>query len=320
MLLTSAQQARGADEFAELGFAAFLLKPVSQRELRECLGHVMSLEGVKWHERTQPIVLTEQIGGLFDDRLILLAEDNPVNQKVGRQTLAKIGYKVDVVGNGAEAIAACESGRYHLILMDCQMPVMDGYQATREIRLREGGTRHIPIIALTADAMPGTEQRCREAGMDDYLTKPLDRTRLTQTLDRYLASEGARPDTIQSTTPSPSARVDAHAPVDWDHIVAISDGDEEFARELVQLFIDSGDAALREIREALNRGDLTATGTAAHSFKGSSANIHARAASAAAARLEQAARAGEGEHLSRLEQELRREARRATDYLRARSA
>jgi ligand-binding sensor domain-containing protein/signal transduction histidine kinase/CheY-like chemotaxis protein/HPt (histidine-containing phosphotransfer) domain-containing protein len=318
VLLTSAQEARGADEFAELGFAAFLLKPVSQRELRECLGRVMSLEGMKWHERTQPIVLAERIGGLFDARLILLAEDNPVNQKVGRQTLAKIGYKVDVVGNGAEAIAAWESGRYHLILMDCQMPVMDGYQATREIRLREAGTSHIPIIALTADAMQGTEQRCREAGMDDYLTKPLDRTRLSQTLDRYLAPANPRLEGIASAAPSPSAPVDAHAPVDWGHIVAVSDGDEEFARELVQLFIDSGDAALRQIREALDRGDLTAMGSIAHSFKGSSANMRAESTRAAAGRLEQAARSGNVDRLAELEEQLRREAELAFDYLRAR--
>jgi len=165
VLLTSAQQIRSAEDFAALGFAAYLLKPVSQRNLHECLVRVMSVDGAKWHERTQPIVLAELIEGIFDDRLILLAEDNLVNQKVGRQTLAKIGYKVDVVSNGVEVIAAWETGRYHLILMDCQMPVMDGYQATREIRLREHGTSHIPIIALTADAMLGTERLCREAGV-----------------------------------------------------------------------------------------------------------------------------------------------------------
>ena len=318
VLLTSAQQIRSAEDFAALGFAAYLLKPVSQRNLHECLVRVMSVDGAKWHERTQPIVLAELIEGIFDDRLILLAEDNLVNQKVGRQTLAKIGYKVDVVSNGVEVIAAWETGRYHLILMDCQMPVMDGYQATREIRLREHGTSHIPIIALTADAMLGTERLCREAGMDDYLTKPLDRTRLSKTLDRHLASAGPRLKVVESDTPSPLTHVSADAPVDWDHIVAVSDGDQEFAQELVQLFIDSGDAALREIREALDRGDLVAMGSAAHSFKGSSANIHAESASAAAGRLEEAARAGDIGQLAGLEEQLRREAELAFEYLRAR--
>jgi signal transduction histidine kinase/ligand-binding sensor domain-containing protein/CheY-like chemotaxis protein/HPt (histidine-containing phosphotransfer) domain-containing protein len=318
VLLTSAQEIRSAEDFAALGFAAYLLKPVSQRDLRECLGRVMAVDGAIWHERTQPIVLAERIEGIFDDRLILLAEDNLVNQKVGRQTLAKIGYKVDVVSNGVEVIAAWETGRYHLILMDCQMPVMDGYQATREIRLRERGTSHIPIIALTADAMQGTEQTCREAGMDDYLTKPLDRTRLSKTIDRHLASAGSRLKIAESATPSPLPHASADAPVDWDHIVAVSDGDQEFAKQLVQLFIDSGDAALRAIRDALDRGDLVAMGAAAHSFKGSSANIHAGSASAAAGRLEEAARAGEIDQLAGLEEQLRREAELAFEYLRAR--
>jgi ligand-binding sensor domain-containing protein/signal transduction histidine kinase/CheY-like chemotaxis protein len=318
VLLTSAQQIRSAEDFAALGFAAYLLKPVSQRNLRECLVRVMSVVGAKWHERTQPIVLAERIEGIFDDRLILLAEDNLVNQKVMRQTLAKIGYKVDVVSNGVEVIAAWESGRYHLILMDCQMPVMDGYQATREIRLRELGTRHIPIIALTADAMQGTEQLCRQAGMDDYLTKPLDRTRLGKTLDRHLRSAAPEWKVVESATPSPLPHVGADAPVDWDHVVAVSEGDQEFARELVQLFIDAGDATLRAIREALDRGDLVAMGSAAHSFKGSSANIRAESASAAAGRLEEAARAGDVGQLAELEGQLRREAELAFEYLRAR--
>jgi ligand-binding sensor domain-containing protein/signal transduction histidine kinase/CheY-like chemotaxis protein/HPt (histidine-containing phosphotransfer) domain-containing protein len=318
VLLTSAQQIRGAEDFAALGFAAYLLKPVSQRNLRDCLIRVMSVDGAKWHERTQPIVLAERSEGTFDDRLILLAEDNLVNQKVGRQTLAKIGYKVDVVSNGVEVIAAWETGRYHLIFMDCQMPVMDGYQAAREIRLRERGTSHIPIIALTADAMQGTEQRCRQAGMDDYLTKPLDRTRLGNALDRYLGSAAPELTVAESATPTRLLPIGADVPVDWDHILAVSDADQEFARELVQLFIDSGDATLREIREALDRGDLVAMSSAAHSFKGSSANIHAKSVSAAAGRLEAAARAGDIGQLAELEKQLRREAELTFEYLRAR--
>jgi ligand-binding sensor domain-containing protein/signal transduction histidine kinase/DNA-binding response OmpR family regulator len=318
VLLTSAQQIRSAEDFAALGFAAYLLKPVSQRNLRECLVRVMSVHGAKWHERTQPIVLAERSAGIFDDRLILLAEDNLVNQKVARQTLAKIGYKVDVVNNGVEVIVAWETGRYHLILMDCQMPVMDGYQAAREIRLRESGTSRIPIIALTADAMQGTEQQCREAGMDDYLTKPLERTRLSKTLEQHLGSADTTLQVVENATPSPSPRVNADAPVDWNHIVSVSDGDEEFARELVQLFIDSGDASLQEIRKALDRGDLAAMGSAAHSFKGSSANIRAESASAAAGRLEEAARAGDIGQLAELEEQLRRAAEIAFEYLRAR--
>src|SRR5947209_7241397 len=130
VLLTSARGIRGAKDFAELGFAAYLLKPVSQRDLRECLARVMSVDAAKWHERTQTIVIADQNRAPFKRRRLLLAEDNLVNQKVARGTLEKLGYKVDIVANGVDAVAAWESGRYEVILMDCQMPVMDGYQAT----------------------------------------------------------------------------------------------------------------------------------------------------------------------------------------------
>ncbi|MDP9010747.1 MAG: response regulator [Pseudomonadota bacterium] len=320
VLLTSAQGVRSAEDFAELGFAGYLLKPVSQRELRNCLGSVMSVDGAAWHERTQPIVVAEGIRDQVDNQRILLAEDNLVNQKVARGALEKIGYKVDVVSNGAEAVSAWETGRYHIILMDCQMPVMDGYQATREIRRREDGTSHIPIIALTADAMQGAEQQCREAGMDDYLTKPLDRAQLSERIARHLASAGAGSKVVSTPASFPPPAADADAPVDWVKFMQVTDGDQKFAQELVQLFIDSGDAALRDISAALDRGDLAAIGSAAHSFKGSSASISAQPASAAAGRLEQAARAGAVDQVPELEEQLRRELGRVMQYLRARQA
>jgi signal transduction histidine kinase/CheY-like chemotaxis protein/HPt (histidine-containing phosphotransfer) domain-containing protein len=305
VLLTSAGRMFSSETLVKLGFAAYLLKPVTHRELGNCLRRVMSAEASKWHEFTQPVVAGPRPLGSSTLPCILLAEDNPVNQKVARGALEKMRCAVDIVNNGAEAVDAWSTGRYDLILMDCQMPVMDGYQATRTIRSREQARRRIPIIALTADAMSGAEKDCLSAGMDGYLTKPLDRRRLAESIERFLGSAGSAPG-------------DASPPVDWEQFVSLTDGDGEFAQQLVQLFIDSGDAALAQIRDALKREDWFAVGRAAHSFKGSSANIHAQAASAAAGRLEEAARAGEVEHLSRLEEDLRREARRATDYLRTR--
>ncbi|HME39059.1 MAG TPA: two-component regulator propeller domain-containing protein [Steroidobacteraceae bacterium] len=320
VLLTSALGIRSAGDFAELGFAAYLLKPVSQRDLRECLSRVMSMEAAHWQGCTQPIVITEPSRDRAPDTRILLAEDNLVNQKVARGTLEKMGYQVDIANNGAEAVAAWGSGRYQIILMDCQMPVMDGYHAAREIRRIEAGVARIPIIALTADAMKGAEEQCREAGMDDYLTKPLDRTRLADTIARHLdsARAGAKPKPNRRWPREPAAEADA--PVDWEQLMSATDGDAVFAQELVQLFVDSGDASLREISAALKLGDLAAIGSAAHSFKGSSASIRAHSTSAAAARLEEAAHAGAVEQLPQLEEQLRREADRAMEYLRARSA
>jgi signal transduction histidine kinase/ligand-binding sensor domain-containing protein/DNA-binding response OmpR family regulator len=323
VLLTSAGRVRGAAEFAELGFAGYVLKPVTHRELRECLSRVLSVDASHWHERTQPIVIGQRSRNRVSERRILLAEDNLVNQKVARGTLEKLGYKVDIAANGAEAVAAWESGRYHLILMDCQMPIMDGYQAAKEIRAREAGRARIPIVALTADAMTGAQEQCFNAGMDDYLTKPLDRERLAESIERHLAH-------IKSATPAPAAAPtvevsapqpgESDEPVQWQEFMTLTEGDDEFADQLVQLFIDSGDASLREIRDALRRGDLPAVGRAAHSFKGSSANIRARIASDAAARLEEAARAGATDQLEALEERLHREAGRVREFLLSRRA
>ena len=319
VLLTSARGIRGVQDFANLGFAAYLLKPVSMVDLRKCIGRVMSVDGKQWHLSTQPIVVTDGVVRSLSGRRILLAEDNPVNQKVGRGTLEKLGFNVDIVANGADAVEAWGSGRYDLILMDCQMPVMDGYQAAREIRTREAGKGRIPIVALTADAMQGTEQHCREAGMDDYLTKPLNRSRLKTTLAKYLPLPTPEI-TAMSSTASDKPTAPTEDPIDWDQFMTVTDSDPQFAQELAQVFIDSGDAALRDIRAAIANNDLPSVQRVAHSFKGSSANIRADKASGAASRLEEAARAGAIQEIPTLEQELRVEAERAIEFLRARCA
>ncbi len=329
VLLTSAQAIRGESDMASLGFSGYLLKPVSNRELRECLIRVLSSESARWHIKTQPVAQAAPLTEQLTSRRVLLAEDNPVNQKVACGALQKIGLTVDVAGNGVEAVAAWEARSYDLILMDCQMPVMDGYQASREIRGREAGTRRIPIIALTADAMKGTEQQCREAGMDDYLTKPIDRARLSEVIQRYLSSTECRPDRGSAELRSAPAAAEVRdpqsgsadhsiQPVDWERLMLTAENDREFAGELVQLFIESGDSVLKEIRDALERGDLAAVGRAAHTLKGSSANMHATLTSEAAARLESAARAGAIDDVSQFETQLRSETQRAFDYLRSR--
>jgi two-component system, sensor histidine kinase and response regulator len=187
LLTTSAHHCDGK-RLAELGFAGCLIKPVTQRDLIECLSLALSVRPEEWHAQTQPIITQQQ---LMTQRgrekwRVLVAEDNVVNQKVAVRTLEKLGYRADAVKDGREAVLAWESGRYDLILMDCEMPEVDGYEATRQIRSRETGNRHIPIIALTAHAMKGAELKCQAAGMDAYITKPLDRERLDACLERLL--------------------------------------------------------------------------------------------------------------------------------------
>ena len=175
--------------FAGCGFAGCLVKPVSQRELTASL-HATLFAGAVAAQVPEPPVTPPAGAGHW----ILLAEDNVVNEKVACRTLEKLGHRVEVARNGREAVDAWATGRFDLILMDCQMPVMDGYEAVREIRLREADGRRIPIVALTAHAMKDDDLKCRAAGMDDYITKPLDREHLRRCLQRFLQDAEAPAD------------------------------------------------------------------------------------------------------------------------------
>jgi signal transduction histidine kinase/CheY-like chemotaxis protein len=189
VLLTSSGRREEGPRFADMGFAAYLVKPVVQRDLADCLTLVLSQDATAWHQRTQPIVTGQQlhVQRAQAKARLLLAEDNLVNQKVAVRLLEKLDYRVDVVGDGRAAVNAWQTGRYDLILMDCQMPVLDGYEATREIRRLESAVqRRTPIIALTAHAMKGADDECTAAGMDGYLSKPIDRAVLAKTLARFL--------------------------------------------------------------------------------------------------------------------------------------
>jgi PAS domain S-box-containing protein len=193
ILLTSSGQRGDGRMFSELGFAGYLLKPVTHRDLTDCLMMVLGTQAKDWRTATQPIVTRHALRSqrVRDSHHILLAEDNAVNQKVACRVLEKLGYRVDVAADGQAAFAAWQSGRYDLILMDCQMPVMDGYETTKKIRESERTGQRIPIIALTAHAMKGADNECRAAGMDDYLAKPIDKEQLQETLNRWL-DENAR--------------------------------------------------------------------------------------------------------------------------------
>jgi PAS domain S-box-containing protein len=192
ILLTSSGQRGDGRMFSELGFAGYLLKPVTHRDLTHCLMMVLGTQAEGWRTATQPIVTRHALRSqrLRESHHILLAEDNVVNQKVACRILEKLGYRIDVAADGQAAFEAWQSGRYQLILMDCQMPVMDGYETARKIREHEAGAKHIPIIALTAHAMKGADNQCLAAGMDDYLSKPIDRDHLQKALHRWLNDAG----------------------------------------------------------------------------------------------------------------------------------
>ena len=215
-----------------------------------------------------------------------------------------------VAANGSAAITAWESGRYSLIFMDCQMPVMDGYEATRQIRSREA-VRRVPIIALTAHAMTGADAECVAAGMDDYLSKPIEREKLLACLERWL---NPQKETLSVATPN--ALLDSEDPIDWARLLEMHDHDRAFMVELSALFMQNANSTTQAIASALSAGDLGALAARAHELKGSCANVQARLAMLAAEQVESAARNADFTQLPQLVATLRVEVQRVIDFLR----
>lgn len=200
-LILQASWGRRGDAKAaqDAGFAASLTKPIRQSQLHECLSLVLanSFSAVPTGVQPSAPLITRHSLSEVQARArgrILVAEDNPVNQNVAVKMIEKLGYRVDVVGNGREAVEASGRIPYDLVFMDCQMPEMDGFEAARAIRARERGAGHIPIVAMTANAMQEDRQRCLEAGMDDYLSKPVASKSLADTLNRWLAQDTIPPE------------------------------------------------------------------------------------------------------------------------------
>jgi signal transduction histidine kinase/CheY-like chemotaxis protein/HPt (histidine-containing phosphotransfer) domain-containing protein len=232
-----------------------------------------------------------------DDAPLLLVEDNPVNLAVAEKLLASLDLHCEHAGNGEVALEMMASGRYRLVLMDCQMPVLDGYAATRRWREHEAQANgpRLPIVAMTANAMAGDRQRCLDAGMDDYLTKPISREQLAACLQRWL-STGSR-----IAAPLSDATVEGDAGPATGSGLPVLDAEaldelrsiagEETLR-IVRLFLEDAPRLIARIEQAAAATDLDAMGEAAHTLKSSSANLGALALSAAAKRIEQAARSG----------------------------
>jgi CheY-like chemotaxis protein/HPt (histidine-containing phosphotransfer) domain-containing protein len=257
-------------------FDACLTKPARQSALYNSLIEVMAgplLAGKELLQVEIPDVTSEQGPEARRGTRILVVEDSIVNQHVAIGMLAALGYRADVVANGLEAIEAVGRIPYAAILMDCQMPEMDGYEATRAIRLREGSGRHTPIIALTADVMKDARAKSLSAGMDDYITKPLKRAELAAALERSL------PRLVMVESPSLAAQLQSDDVVDraaLDGLRALqSAGAPGLLEKVLDSFLEDTPHQLADLRHAAQVGDAVRLTKLAHKLKGSVSNFGA---------------------------------------------
>jgi PAS domain S-box-containing protein len=318
VLLTSSGLGGEAQQSREAGIAACLTKPVRQSLLYECLVTVTG--------RSAPAA-APAAGAPADPRPatpdpaghVLLAEDNAVNQRVALGMLRSLGFRVDVVSDGAEAVRAATETAYQAILMDCQMPVLDGYAATAEIRRRQQGSPYTPIIAVTASAMKSDRQRCLDAGMDDYITKPLSMEAVAGVMARWATGPPHSDRLVEATRsvpePAADAAADAGPPALDPKIVERlerlgSDTGEDLLGQLTDLFLADAELQLVALHEGLATHDAAAVSRCAHTLGGASANLGATELAGLCSHLESESAAGsldDGEaQLRGLESELER--------------
>lgn len=279
LLMMTSLGRRDEAAIREAGVELCLTKPVKQSQLFDCLA---TLVGYYLVERPQPQRRSAKaaLPGISHERRaqlrVLVAEDNIVNQRVALRQLQALGYTADAVANGLEVLEALERISYDVVLMDCQMPEIDGYEATTEIRRRDGDLRHTTIIAMTANALDGDRERCLAAGMDDYISKPVRQETLSAVIGRWLVDRSASCQLADSSEPTS----DASASVIDTNVIAELRGlqsstNPEFLNHLIGLFIEDTPHRLAAIRAALAGSNAELLAHEAHALKGSSAHLGA---------------------------------------------
>ncbi|CAB1057683.1 hypothetical protein D1BOALGB6SA_2436 [Olavius sp. associated proteobacterium Delta 1] len=292
VMLSSMGQRGKAARMKEAGFAAYLTKPVKQSQLYDCLASVV---GRKTKEKDMPseLTVTKYLHTDAQKRgmRILVAEDNAVNQQVALQILDKSGYRADAVANGCEALKALEMIFYDLVLMDVQMPEMDGFEATSQIRSGQSGVPNpdVPIVAMTAHAMRGDRERCLKAGMNDYLAKPIEPEKLLSKIERWAVVEQEASCT-QKEDEALSGSGDKSrvaVPLDLDKAIERAMGEGPFLEKILEEFLASMPGQIEEMQSAIDRNDGQVLKQKAHALKGAATNLNADTMAAVAQQLEQ---------------------------------
>jgi PAS domain S-box-containing protein len=330
LLFLSSGREVSSSEAESIGFAACLRKPVRQSHLRGCL-HSISNESasnpisVQRHEPTgTPSEITGPMKRVVARPLgkVLIVEDNVTNQRLFRLQVEKLGYEVDIARNGLEALDRLGQIGYGCVLMDCQMPEMDGYAATGHIREREGNELHTPVIALTAGAMRGDREKCLAAGMDDYLTKPISQGKLSEALAKWMQNMTPQvPESFVPDDPSPQVCNGAGEALDPATMQRFRDlqmgGAGSLVDELIGIFLEDTESRIAELDAALGERDAASVGTLTHSLKGSSYSMGAKCLGSACLELEEVPAAELFERGPGLLLEIKREFDRARDELSA---
>jgi PAS domain S-box-containing protein len=285
MMLSSADEHIYAERLRTLRLAAYLTKPIKLSALRTAI--VQLLEPSIAAESVAPP--NREAAAATEGRplRVLLVEDTLINQRLAVALLAKRGHTTELAVNGKEALLALEQRQFDVVLMDVQMPEMNGFEATRRIRQREPAGVHIPIIAMTAHAMKGDRERCLESGMDAYVSKPIRADALWEAIERLVQAGSTA---IDETVPDQATA--AHA-FDAGELMSCANGDLALAHELADIFLDSSPGLLAEIRAAVARTDRLTLERAAHSMKSAVSYFANASAIDAAAQLEKMGRTGE---------------------------
>jgi PAS domain S-box-containing protein len=315
VMLTAFEERQDGERALQEGFSAYLTKPIKQSQLFNCLMEIMDgrNETGKAHELvTQAPAAGAPTEAAPSPHLLLVAEDNAVNQKLALMQLKKLGYRAHVAENGRAVLAAMQSIRYDMVLMDCQMPEMDGYETTRSIRSAERGTR-IPIIAMTANAVQGDKERCLEAGMDDYLAKPIAIEALRQKLAYWLNEPGAGAQEQADKTSERMAVIDQKTIGKLCKLQQL--GEPDIVAELIGIYLNDAPVLLKRAREALAGNDESTLRRAAHSLKSTSANLGAIRLSALCKELEEMARRADLQNAPAVFSEINAEYQRVTQAL-----
>ncbi len=325
ILFTTAGNIRDGDKCTELGIENYITKPIKRNDLRKAIESVMDL--AKDDNKLAVLPTKHNMTGKPQKEIeILLAEDYPTNQQVALRHLHSAGYNVDLAENGLQAVNAFQRKRYDLILMDLQMPIMDGYEATCKIRELEislkkvsdgeisAERKKVPIVAMTAHAIKGFKEKCLETGMDDYITKPLRKKEFLHFVGKYEKLESGLLD-IDNSEQSKDTYTKMEEPINLDQAVKEFDNDREFLMEILNSFLANVQVQIKILHQAISEDDSEKIVNEAHSIAGGAVNLSAHELGRIAIELEKLGRANTLESGREIFKQLENEYTRLRDFV-----